>query len=306
MTVCPCCGFKFEGDLYDGCQSCGAQAVGAPLAPPERELPFYGRAFFVGAIGFGLLTTFIVSTIVALFARVPFSVDFWSLVGAAETAAWQMKWVGLPVGLFALWASVRLCAGIRREPVRFAGGRLAHSGLASLALVVVLFVTLIGASVPERLRQHQRGLEAGHQARLWTFQRAQLEYRSRFGTYPTDVKDLLVRLPDPDGSIAAAIGQLNASNYKPSSDLAALPSKPKSRQLRGAALRQASTSASADDSPTTESISFTTYELRLPGEDKKLNTADDWIMRDGMITKPANALDQTPPLLFWGDEGKQQ
>lgn len=300
MTVCPCCGFKFEGDLHDGCKACGARAIGAPLAPPERELPFYGRSLFVGTLGALLLGTFILSTIIALFERVPFALDFWSFVGAAETAAWRLKWVGLPLALLALWAGVRICASIRREPARFAGSRFAHGGLAALLLVVVMLMTFIGRSVPERLRQRQRGLEAGLQARLWTFQRAQLEYRQRFGTYPADVKDLLERLPDPDGSIAAAISGLDSNHYRPSVDLAALPSKPKSRQLRGAALRK--TTASTDDAPT-ESISFTNYELRLPGDDKKLNTEDDWIMRDGLVIKPITALDQLPPLLYWGDEG---
>lgn len=300
LTVCPCCGFKFEGDLHEGCKSCGARAVGAPLAPPERELPFYGRAFFVGTLGAVLLGVFLVSTIIALFERVPFQLDFWSFVGAAETAAWRLKWVGLPLSLVALWTSIRICAGIRREPQRFAGGRLAHGGLAALALLVVMFVTFIGMSVPERLRQHQRGLEAGLQARLWTFQRAQLEYRARYGTFPADVKDLR-KLPDTDGSIATVINGLNINNYKPSVDLASLPSKPKSRNLRGAALRKTSASNSTDDAPT-ESISFTNYELRLPGDDKKLDTADDWIMRDGMIIKPVHALDQSFPLQYWGDE----
>lgn len=304
MTVCPCCGFKFEGNLHDGCESCGARSIGAPLAPPERELPFYGRAFFIVALGAILLGTFVASTIVALFERVPFEFGFWSFVGAAETAAWRLKWVGLPVALAALWMSARLCAGIRREPQRFAGARLAHGGLGALLLVVVMLVTFIGRSVPERWRQHRRGLEAGLQARLWTFQRAQLEYRARYGTFPTDLRDLRDRLPDADGSIAAAIAGLDASNYKPSVDLASLPSKPK-RQLRGAALRRASAGGTTDDSATTESISFTNYELRLPGDDKKLDTADDWVMRDGMIIKPVNALDQSVPLQYWGDEGKR-
>lgn len=303
MTVCPCCGFKFEGDLHEGCAGCGARAIGAPLAPPERELPFYGRSLFVFALGATLFVTFITSTIIALFERVPFQLGFWSFVGAAEVAAWRMKWVGLPLAVFAFWAGWRICSSIRREPVRFAGTRLAHGGLAALALTVLMFVTFIARIAPERMRQHQRGLEAGLQARLWTFQRAQLEYRQRFGTYPTELRDLRERLPDADGSIAAAIEGLDSNNYRPSVDLASLPSKPKSRTLRGAALRRTSAGGTTDDTPT-ESISFTNYELRLPGDDKKLNTADDWVMRDGLVVKPVQALDQSFPLLYWGDTGK--
>lgn len=305
LTVCPCCGCKFEGDLHDGCVSCGARAIGAPLAPPERELPFYGRAFFVGTLGAALLSAFLVSTIVALFERVPFSLSFWSFVGAIETGAWRMKLVLLPLALIALWFSARICKSIRRESKRFAGQRLAHGGLAALALVACLLIAGIARIAPERWRQHQRGLEAGVQARLWTFQRAQLAYRARFGTFPADLDDIRKKLPDEDGSIAAAIAGLDLNSYKPSVDLAALPSKPKSRTLRGAALRKTSATGSTDDTQT-ESISFTNYELRLPGDDKKLNTADDWVMRDGLIIKPARALDQSLPLQYWGDEGTPQ
>ena len=35
----------------------------------------------------------------------------------------------------------------------------------------------------------------------------------------------------------------------------------------------------------TEGISFTNYELRLAGPDKLPNTEDDFILRDGLITK---------------------
>jgi hypothetical protein len=39
-------------------------------------------------------------------------------------------------------------------------------------------------------------------------------------------------------------------------------------------------SETVDDVPT-ERISFTNYELRMPGPDKLLDTEDDLIMRDG-------------------------
>ena len=86
MTVCPCCGFKFEGDLNDGCASCGARAVGPPLSKPVSELPSFGRSLFVGVVGGLLLITFLVGTIIALFETKPVSLRFWSLMGAAETA----------------------------------------------------------------------------------------------------------------------------------------------------------------------------------------------------------------------------
>ena len=150
-----------------------------------------------------------------------------------------------------------------------------------------MMVTFIGITVPERLRQRQRGIDAGIYAQGYTIQRALLEYRARFGTYPTDMKDLRERLADPDGSIAAAIDAMDTRGYKPSADLAtALSPKTKGRKGRGSPLRRVALDASTEDS-TGEKVSFTNYELRMPGEDKILDTDDDWLMRDGVILKPA-------------------
>ena len=55
---------------------------------------------------------------------------------------------------------------------------------------------------------------------------------------------------------------------------------PKSKPLpRGGAIRTVSLNPTADAGP----VSFTSYELRLPGKDKKPNTEDDLVVRDGLI-----------------------
>jgi hypothetical protein len=293
LTVCPCCGFKFEGDLErDGCEACGARAVGPPLSKPARELPFYGRALFVGATGGIILVTFLISTIYALFENTPVSLRFWSVVSAAETAAWRLKWIALPVVILMIWAGSLICASIRRNPKRFAGSRIAHTGLSVTALVAVMIATFIGITIPERLRQHQRGNEAATFAQGYTIQRALLEYRSRFGTLPAtldELRDGLKVIPDKDGSIAAALSGLDANAYSPGAEMASIPKK-KPRPLRGSALRDA-TFRSTDDAPG-GGLSFTKYELRLPGQDKKLGTEDDWTIRDGVIIKPVETDDQ--------------
>lgn len=299
MTVCPCCGEKFEGDLLAGCPACGAQAVGGPLAQPEFMLPSYGRAALVGAAGAILCLTLLAGTIAALLKNSPLKFDFWTIVAAGETAAWSLKWLALPALLIALWSGVRLNATIRRSPLRFAGARFAHGGLIASAFVGVLIIGLIGATVPERLRQHQRGVDAGIEAYGNTFVRAQLEYRARFGRVPESLADLQNSIPDTDGSLAAALKGLDSTAYKPSADLASVPLKSKSRSLRGSALRKASMSNTGDDLPG-EGLSFTNYELRLPGEDQKLNTDDDWFVRDGVVVKPTVATSQTAPAVSSG------
>jgi type II secretory pathway pseudopilin PulG len=292
LTVCPCCGFKFEGDLQrDGCRSCGARAVGPPLSRTVQELPAYGRSLLVGVMGGVMLVTFLVSTLIALFERSPVSLGFWSIMGAAETAAWRLKWIAIPAVVIGIWAGSALCASIRRDPQRFTWGRVADAGLWSVITVAILIATLIGITVPERLRQIERRQEAAIYAQGYTIQRALLDYRALYGTLPATL-DELRRLPDADNSIAAALVGIDGNAYSPGADLAALPKK-KSRSLRGSALRNASL-RSTDDAPE-GGLSFTKYEMRLPGQDNKLGTEDDWTMRDGVILKPVEPEEETRP-----------
>jgi type II secretory pathway pseudopilin PulG len=238
-------------------------------------------------MGLALLFSFMLSTMIALFEQTPVSIGFWPMVSAAETAAWRLKLIALPFSVMALWTGCLVYRSIVRDKVRFAGQDFARCGLASSMLVLVMIATFIGLTVPERLRQRQRGIEAGIEAQGYTLQRAFLEYRARYKTYPTTVKDLQDGLRDPDGSIAIALSNIDPSTYKPSANLAdASTAKP--RRLRGAALRRASTNNSTDDA-VNERISFTNYEVRLPGADKMANTDDDWLMRDGVFVKPSRS-----------------
>ncbi|MGB9181879.1 MAG: hypothetical protein WCB68_21800 [Pyrinomonadaceae bacterium] len=270
-----------------GCVACGAQAVGSPLPPPEHELPYFGRALFVGSLGAIVLLVFLTSAIAALFERAPFSLGFWSIVAAAETASWRLKWFALPLALHFIWIGWRMTASIRESPKRFAGLRLAHGGLAASMLAALMMLTFIGVTVPERLRRRERGIEAGYYAKGHTIDRAILEYRQLHQTVPSDLNDLKT-LPDPSGSIAAALKDIDPKiysiAYKPSADLASLP-KGKPKTLRGAVLRNIAANDNTAAAPV-EGIIFTNYEMRLPGEDKKLNTPDDWIIRDGVVIKP--------------------
>src|SRR2546425_6331231 len=101
LKVCPSCGAEFEGDLCLGCPSCGARAVGPPLARPEHELPSYGRASIAFASGVLMSIAFLGSTVAALIENKALSlrfwtIRFWAVVAAAETAAWRLKWIAFP------------------------------------------------------------------------------------------------------------------------------------------------------------------------------------------------------------------
>jgi len=293
VTICPCCGFKFEGSLSQGCASCGACAVGEALPKPEHQLPSYGRSLLLAVTGSLMVLVFLTQTMIALVQRAPsvtptlalssiIPLDFWSWMAAGETAAWRLKWIAIPVTIIVLWGNLKIYRSMLKSPGRFCGLSYAKRGLIASATVPVLIAVLIGITVPERLRLRQEGLQAASYALGYRLDRALHEYSGRFGTLPAELKDLR-RLPDPDGSIAAALSNLDASTYKPSADLASLP-KQKSRTLRGAVIRNASLDTSTDDLPG-EGLSFTNYDLPLPGPDKVMGTEDDLIVRDGLVMK---------------------
>ena len=281
MTICPCCGFKFHGALSNGCKQCGARAVGEPLPRPEHILPSYGRSLVLAVGGSLVVLVFVIQTLIAFFQRTPDSYGFWNWVAAGETAAWRLKWISIPVLIATFWLGRKLYRSILLQPGRFCGVKYARNGLIASATVVMLIALLIGVTVPARLEHRQLAKEAAFRAHGYVIDRAFAEYRIKYKTYPADVSDLLERLPDPDGSLAAALSIVDASAYRPSADVAAVASE-KSRRLRGAVIRNAS--LSTDDTPA-GGLSFTNYVLRLPGEDKITGTDDDWVARDGMVMR---------------------
>ncbi|MDQ2856554.1 MAG: hypothetical protein M3R68_09515 [Acidobacteriota bacterium] len=293
MTICPCCGFRFEGDLRKGCEGCGARSVGDPLPKPEHELPAYGRTLLLAVAGTVMVLGFLAQTIVAMVKSSPLSLGFWDWIAASETAAWQLKWIAIPVTLVVLLGGRRIYRLMMRTPTRFVGMRIAQRSLLASAFVSVLMLTLIGVTVPARLRQRQMKIEAGVNAHLYRLARAQMEYQSLHGAVVTELRDLR-DLPDPDGSIAAALNVVDPNGYTPRADVAVVPSE-KGRPLTGAAIRKASVSSPAEDQQA-GGMGFTNYELRLAGEDKIMNTADDLILRDGVIHEAAGLKDAAVPV----------
>jgi hypothetical protein len=294
-----------DGDLCLGCTYCGARAIGPPLANAEHQLRSYGRATIVSASGAVLLAGFLSLVIATLiqFRGFPLRLsslvsflDISSILAAGEVAAWRLKWIALPVAVAVLWSGARLVRSISRNPDLFIGLRAARAGFAASIAATLMVATLIGVTVPERLRRHQWGVEAGYYAQAYTIQRALLEYRALHGTLPPadDLVKGLSSLPDRNGSIAEALRNMDPNGYLPNSIVAAASTKSKPL-MRTTALRNAATSANAD-SP---GVSFTNYDLRLPGPDKLLNTDDDFIVRDGLVSKaselPPSAVKSSAP-----------
>ena len=293
--MCPCCGEDFEGEREGACASCGARRVGPPLALPERLLPSYGHALAVCAAGLVLLFAALSATAGALLQFEEFSLDPKTLLRAAETAAWRLKWTALPAGFVLTGLCAWLRTRMRREPARFVGHRHARAGLALTAVVALVLAALIGVTVPERLRMRELARRAAENAVLYETDLALARYRKRFGTYPAALTDLR-RLEDPDGSIARLLANIAPGEYKPETDLASLAAgrTAKSRRGRRRVSALPARASGADDIPDA-GLSLTSYELALPGRDKILGTEDDLHIRDGRILDaPRPAAAATP------------
>lgn len=282
MTICPCCGFKSPnsgtGVLSIACTSCGAHSVGEPLPRPENELPSFGRSLVLAVTGVLVVLVFLADTVISLFARAPLSFSFWSWMAAAETAAWHLKWAMIPFSLLVVFGSRKIYRSIQAAPKNFCGLRAARNGYLASATVPFLVLILIGMTIPARLGHRRDRIEAGIHAQGYRIDRALVEYREAYGTLPSDLKDLN-RLPDADGSLAAALQNIDVTGYTVDSELAAVPTK-KPRPLRGAVIMNASLTTA--DEPLSGGISFTNYQLRLPGFDKVLGNEDDLILSDGV------------------------
>jgi len=190
-----------------------------------------------------MFAAFVGSVIVALVQYRPSSLSYWTtvqkvptIVSAAEVAAWRLKWLVVPAAIVALWSGRLLIRSIKNSSTRFGGLRLARAGFVVSAAVTLLIATLIGITIPERLRQRQDSIEAGMRARGYALHLALLEYRELHGTLPTpdDFSRELRTLPDPDGSIADALRYVDASGYQATSVLASA-GKRKPLSLRGGA-----------------------------------------------------------------------
>ncbi len=283
MIICPACGSSVDGQLSNGCPSCGARAVGPPLAKPEHQLLSYSAAGLTALIGGVMGLGFAALTIVAWITKMGALPRFWTIVSAGETAAWQLKWVALPIAIAGVWVGSKSLTAIKTSPKQFGGLRLARTGYSAAIVTTLLVGTLIAITVPERLRHHQWALEAAENIPAYTLSRAMLEYRELHGTFPQqdDLISQLRTLPDPNGSIAEALRLIDVNGYQPLSDPLAAAA-PKTKTLaRGGAIRNASLNTTPD--PPAVSFINTNYELRLPGADKKLNTDDDLIVSDGLV-----------------------
>ena len=212
---------------------------------------------------------------------------FWSWVAAGETAAWRMKWIAIPMAVITLWLGRKLYRSIKQQPDRFCGLTYARRGLIASLMVPALIAVLIGVTVPVRLQRRAWGLEAANTANRLRISSALHEYRMVYKTLPDKnrVKDDLAKLPDPDGSLAIALRELDSADYQPRAEIAS--NSAQKRPLRGSAIQRVSLTSATDDA-TPAGLAFIHYDLHFPGEDNVFGTEDDWVDRDGVVMRLAD------------------
>lgn len=292
MIICPSCGSGVSVDLCLGCPSCGARAIGPPLARAEHQLPSFGRAALAFTIGIAMFSTFVGLLVSVLVENKSWPAGFWTIVTAGEIAAWRVKWEVLFVSVISLGVVAQVVRSISQNRSRFIGLLPAQVGLAGVLAVIFMVAALIGITVPARLRQRQMGIDAGRSARLRTAQRALLEYRELHGTFPADL-EALRSVPDPDGSIAEALRFFDPKGYDATTALASANPKSKPMVTRGVALRDARTPST----PEPARIPFTSYTLTLRSEHGWFSSDEELIMQDGIIKNKSEMASPTSPSL---------
>jgi hypothetical protein len=242
-----------------------------------------------------MLGIFLGLLVAAFIEKKPGPIGFWTLMTAGEIVAWQVKWVAIPISIAVIWGGARIVRSIKQNPSRFIGLRGARMGLAAACVVTLMVAALIGITIPARMQQRQESIYATQHAYGYTLALAFLEYRELHGTYPTDRDkwmDALRTLPDPYGRIAEALRFVDPNGYQATAEVAAASTKSKPLVTSGLALRKASSRTNSEAA----SLSFTSYELRLPSEHRLLAADDDFVLRDGVIVKanPTSSANAAP------------
>jgi hypothetical protein len=279
LMVCPCCGLKRAIESL-GCDHCGARRVGDPLPAPDLLKPRLGAAFTAFGCALLIVLAFAAVWLLGNDLKVARVLLVWAIGDGTEFTrrlieadrdlpiyriftydayrlAFFLSFGLIPLSLAGMWLARRALRLARREPMRFGGLKLAR---ASLALSMFLFLSFSAAaisSIPRALKQGEAKRIAETNARLYQLHGALTRYYREHGTYPPRMDDLLQeeiekRLPTVDYWDQAI-------TYVTSSVVASKGSVP-----------------------------FSNYELRSPGPDGIHDTADDIVMRDGVI-EPVSA-----------------
>jgi len=176
-------------------------------------------------------------------------------------ALWNKPFVIL--GALATIVGWRAAQAARRDPLIHGGRRTASAGAVLGAIVVVGISAWVIAGIPRALRNREEARAAATRAQLYELAGALQQYKARYGAYPLQLSDLSrVSEPVDDNSHDSWEQRISYTGY---------------------------TGELASAGP--PAAFNTDYELRSPGPDGVLNTADDILMRDGIVLDPSSEKD---------------
>jgi len=101
--------------------------------------------------------TFFAGTFLAWIERGVLKLEFWTVMEAAETASWRLKFTAIPVCIFALWGGGLIYRHMTRARHKYAGFESRKPAWRLRFLVTVLIGTTIGITVPARLERRDEG-----------------------------------------------------------------------------------------------------------------------------------------------------
>lgn len=243
--ICPSCNHQLNATA--SVCACGARWVGPPPTESISAVPrlIYGMLALAVIVG-------AVAVQVALTIRSVYLSDLkwpWELF---LTTSYLSKFILPVVALAALlaWRGVRRA---RSRPTEYGAGRLSRSCLVASLLVFVLDAGVLLARVPDMLENRRIKQEAYTRAMLHKVNDLITQYRQQYGAYP----ERLIDLQEMDPTIRPILDYWD-------------------HQL-------VYTPMSAEFASRGGPAPFQNFEVISRGRDGVLGTADDIVMRDGVI-----------------------
>jgi hypothetical protein len=258
VVVCPSCKKELESATI--C-SCGARWVGAPITDPIAQVP---------RLGYGIMAAVIISLAIII----QLGITGRALYFTDQTWLWELFTMtsylskfflpAMIIAAYLAWKGVRLATS---RPNEFGGRQLARAGLIVSLAVCLINGSILGARIPGMLENRRIKHQMYTEAMMYKLNNAVATYREQYGSYPTRLIDL--QEMDPEMRTVLDYWE-NPLDYEPMSPEVASSGAP---------------------------APFQNYLLRSRGPDGVLGTADDIVMRDGVIVSSASqsTTEETPP-----------
>jgi type II secretory pathway pseudopilin PulG len=239
--LCPCCGDRIQ--LGARSCSCGARIVGKPLDQPPIKVRRFGPAITsVASLGLAIASSLLFS--------------YW------------MALSGIVVALVAHRA-IRLA---KREPDLYAGQAAAATVFAITLLAGIGASIYFAAHIPDYIQQRRLRQEAATRAAMLHLAGLLEEYKSKHGSYPTNIEALKKEVNEP----------LPLDYWEKSLRYQSYTEAIAAREV-GAPDHIKRRLSGESDELEVGGITFNNFELRSAGPDGKMGTDDDIIMRDGIF-----------------------